>query len=183
MIKPWDYLSHFFYSESMSPIQVILKKIGITVIRNDKNELVPTQVQSQWRVFFDYRKLRVVTREYYFCLPCFNQMLEKLAGHFFNWFFYGYSVYIHISIALEDQKNTIFTCPFDTYAFRRVSIGLCNALTIFQRCMIFIFSYLFEYCMKIFIDDFSIFGSCFDGCLSILSKVLKRCKEKNLTLN
>jgi len=32
-------------------------------------------------------------------------------------------------------------------------------------------------------DDFSVFGSSFDDCLSNLSKVLKRCRDKNLTLN
>ena len=34
-------------SEWVSVVQVVPKKIGITVIRNDKNELVPTRVQSR----------------------------------------------------------------------------------------------------------------------------------------
>jgi len=49
--------------------------------------------------------------------------------------------------------------------------------------MISIFSYLVEQCMKIFMDDFSVFGSSFDDCLSNLSKVLERYRDKNLTLN
>ena len=61
--------------------------------------------------------------------------------------------------------------------------GLYNAPATFQQCMISIFSDLVEHCMKIFMDDFSVFGSSFDDCLSNLSKVLKRCREKNLTLN
>ena len=32
-------------------------------------------------------------------------------------------------------------------------------------------------------DDFSVFGSSFENYLTNLEKVLKRCKEKNLTLN
>ena len=32
-------------------------------------------------------------------------------------------------------------------------------------------------------DDFSVFGSSFDDYVSILRKVLGRCREKNLTLN
>jgi len=32
--------------EWVSPVQVVPKKTGITVIGNDKNELVPTRVQS-----------------------------------------------------------------------------------------------------------------------------------------
>jgi len=49
--------------------------------------------------------------------------------------------------------------------------------------MISIFSNLVEQCMEIFMDNFSVFGSSFDECLSNLSKVLKRCKAKHLTLN
>ena len=49
--------------------------------------------------------------------------------------------------------------------------------------MISMFSDLVEHCTEIFMDHFSVFGSFFDDCLSNLSKVLKRCREKNLTLN
>jgi len=49
--------------------------------------------------------------------------------------------------------------------------------------MISILSYLVEYCLEIFIDDFYIFVSSFDHCLTNLGKVLKRCREKHLTLN
>jgi len=61
--------------------------------------------------------------------------------------------------------------------------GLCNALATFQRCIISIFSVLFKQCMEIFIDNFFVFGSSFNDCLSNLRKVLKRCRKKNLTLN
>ncbi|KAK9043538.1 hypothetical protein V6N11_071874 [Hibiscus sabdariffa] len=36
-------------------------------------------------------------------------------------------------ISLEDQEKTTFTCPYGTYAFRRMSFGLCNAPATFQR--------------------------------------------------
>jgi len=61
--------------------------------------------------------------------------------------------------------------------------GLCNGLATFQRCMISIFSNLVEQCMEFFLDDFFVFGSSFDNCLTNLEKILKRCREKNLTLN
>ncbi|KAK8563704.1 hypothetical protein V6N12_035845 [Hibiscus sabdariffa] len=48
--------------------------------------------------------------------------------------------FFQISMTLEDQEKTTFTCPFDTFAYRRMSIGLCNAPNTFQRCMISIFS-------------------------------------------
>ncbi|KAL4303540.1 hypothetical protein GQ457_10G011170 [Hibiscus cannabinus] len=88
-----------------------------------------------------------------------------------------------IAIAPEDQSKTTFTCPYGTFAFRRMPFGLCNAPATFQRCMTAIFSDLNEDCLEIFMDDFSTFGDNCDNCLSNLEKVLKRCKETNLVLN
>ncbi|KAL4285056.1 hypothetical protein GQ457_16G022310 [Hibiscus cannabinus] len=81
------------------------------------------------------------------------------------------------------QPDYHSTCPYGTFAFRRMPFGLCNAPATFQRCMTAIFSDLNEDCLEIFMDDFSTFGENFDNCLSNLEKVLKRCKETNLVLN
>jgi len=53
----------------------------------------------------------------------------------------------------------------------------------FQVYMMCIFSNLVEYCMEIFMDDFSVFGSPFDDCLTNLEKVFQRCMDKQWTLN
>ncbi|XP_060972606.1 uncharacterized protein LOC133038461 [Cannabis sativa] len=68
-------------------------------------------------------------------------------------------------------------------AFRRMPFGLCNAPATFQRCMMAIFSDLIEKCIEVFMDDFSVFGSSFDQCLSNLELVLTRCEDSNLVLN
>ncbi|XP_074362737.1 uncharacterized protein LOC141703015 [Apium graveolens] len=69
---------------------------------------------------------------------------RKLAGHECYCLLDGYSGYNQICIAPEDQEKTTFTCPFGTFAFRRVSFGLCGARATFQICMMAIFSDMIE---------------------------------------
>jgi hypothetical protein len=57
VIKLLDVGIIYLISDSkwVSPIHVVPKKAGITMIKNKDNELVPTQVQSGWKVCIDYR--------------------------------------------------------------------------------------------------------------------------------
>ncbi|KAJ8774906.1 hypothetical protein K2173_019910 [Erythroxylum novogranatense] len=167
----------------VSPTQVVPKKGGFTVVKDANNETISTRTITGWRVCMDYRKLDKATRKDHFPLPFIDQMLDRLAGHAFYCFLDGYSGYNQIAIAPEDQEKTTFTCPFGTFAFRRMPFGLCNAPATFQRCMMAIFSDMVENFVEVFIDDFSVFGDSFDKCLHNLSLVLKRCQDTNLVLN
>ena len=131
----------------------------------------------------DYRKLNSATRKDHFPLPFIDQMLERIAGHVFYCFLDGYSGYNQIAIAPEDQEKTTFTCPYGTFAYRRMPFGLCNAPATFQRCMMAIFLDFIEEIMDVFMDDFSVYGSSFEGYLENLKQVLTRCEETNLVLN
>eukprot|EP00257_Ricinus_communis_P023939 XP_015584063.1 uncharacterized protein LOC107262498 [Ricinus communis] len=62
--------------------------------------------------------------------------------------------YFQIPIAPDDQEKTTFTCPYGTFAYRRMPFGLCNAPTTFQRCMMAIFHDMIEKSMEVFMDDF-----------------------------
>ena len=66
-----------------------------------------------------------------------------------------------IHVSQLDQEKTSFTCPFGTYAYRRMPFGLCNAPATFQRCMAAIFSDFCEKIVEVFMDDFSIYGTSF----------------------
>ncbi|WJZ84324.1 hypothetical protein VitviT2T_003933 [Vitis vinifera] len=167
----------------VSPTQVVPKKSGITVVQNEKGEEIATRLTSGWRVCIDYRKLNAVTRKDHFPLPFIDQVLERVSGHPFYCFLDGYSGYFQIEIDVEDQEKTTFTCPFGTYAYRRMPFGLCNALATFQICMLSIFSDMVERIMEVFMDDITIYGGTFEECLVNLEAVLKRCIEKDLVLN
>nr|GFA62086.1 putative pol polyprotein [Tanacetum cinerariifolium] len=95
----------------------------------------------------------------------------------------GFFRYFQIPIDPQDQEKTTFTCPYGTFAYRRMPFGLCNALGTFQRCMMSIFHDMIEKTMEVFMDDFSVFGDSFSSCLTNLDKMLNRCEEKNLVLN
>ncbi|GJV17264.1 reverse transcriptase domain-containing protein [Tanacetum coccineum] len=49
-----------------------------------------------------------------------------------------------IPIDPKDQEKTTFTCPYGTFAYRRMPFGLCNAPGTFQRCMMAIFHDMIE---------------------------------------
>ncbi|KAI3762946.1 hypothetical protein L1987_53391 [Smallanthus sonchifolius] len=53
----------------VGPVQVVPKKGGMTVITNERNELIPTRTVTGWRVCIDYRKLNDATRKDHFPLP------------------------------------------------------------------------------------------------------------------
>ncbi|RVW28476.1 Transposon Tf2-12 polyprotein [Vitis vinifera] len=132
------------------------KKSGITVVQNEKGEEITTRLTS---------------------------VLERVSGHPFYCFLDGYSGYFQIEIDVADQEKTTFTCPFGTYAYRRIPFGLCNAPATFQRCMLSIFSDMVERIMEVFMDDITVYGGTFEECLVNLEAVLHRCIEKDLVLN
>nr|GEV41759.1 hypothetical protein [Tanacetum cinerariifolium] len=110
----------------VSPVHCVPKKGGFTVVENEENELIPT---------------RLVTDA------------ERLARNQYYCFLDGFSGYFQIPIDPKDQEKTTFTCPYGTFAYRRMPFGLCNAPGTFQSC------------------------------LSHLERMLKRCEDTNLCLN
>ena len=162
---------------------MVPKKSGVTTVHNKKGEEMPTRLTTGLRVCIDYRRLNEVTRKDHFPLPFMDQLLERISGQPFYCFLDGYSGYFQIEIATEDQEKTTFTCPFGTYAYRRMPFGLCNAPATFQRCMLSIFSDLVERIMEVYMDDIIVYGGSFEECIINLKTVLHRCIEKNLVLN
>nr|GEV23840.1 reverse transcriptase domain-containing protein [Tanacetum cinerariifolium] len=141
----------------VSPIHCVPKKGRMTVVTNDEKELVPTRLITGWRVSIDYRNLNEATRKDHFPLPFMDQMLERLAGYEYYCFLDGFSGYFQIPVDPKDQEKTTFTCPYETFAYKRMPFGLCNAPGTFQRCMMAIFHDMIEQTMEVFMDDFSVF--------------------------
>ena len=77
----------------VSLIHVVSKKGGISVVANEKNELIPTCTVTGWRICINHRMLNQATRKDHFPLPFMDQMLERLAGQTLYCFLDGYSRY------------------------------------------------------------------------------------------
>ncbi|KAK1681808.1 hypothetical protein QYE76_042656 [Lolium multiflorum] len=170
-------------SRWVSPVHCVPKKGGMTVVPNDNDELIPQRVVVGYRMCIDFRKVNKVTKKDHYPLPFIDQMLERLSKNTHFCFLDGYSGFSQIAVKAKDQEKTTFTCPYGTYAYRRMPFGLCNAPATFQRCMSAIFHGFCESIVEVFMDDFSVYGNSFDNCLRNLDKVLQRCEETNLVLN
>ncbi|KAL6311253.1 hypothetical protein AAG906_035748 [Vitis piasezkii] len=169
-ISPLVCTHHIYMEDDAKPVRQPQRRLNPHMQEvNEKGEEVSTRPTSGWRVCIDYRRLNSVTRKDHFPLPFMDQVLERVSGHPFYCFLDGYSGYFQIEIDLEDQEKTTFTCPFGTFAYRRMPFGLCNAPATFQRCMLSIFSDMVERIME--------------ECLLHLEAVLQRCIEKDLVLN
>jgi hypothetical protein len=107
-----------FNNEWVSLVQVVLKKDGMIVIRNEKNEIIPQWMVTGWRMCIDYRKLNKAIRKDHFPLPFIDEMLERLANHSFFCYIDGYSGYHQIPIHPDIQSRTTFICPYGTFAYR-----------------------------------------------------------------
>jgi hypothetical protein len=167
----------------VSPVHCVPKKGGLTVVKNEKNELIPQRTMTGWRMCIDYRNLNKAMKKDHFPLPFIDEMLERLANHTCFCFLDGYSGFMQIPIHPDNQHKTTFTCPYGMFAYRRMPFGLCNAPTSFQRFMMAVFSEFIEEIVEVFMDDFSVYKKMFMDCLANLDKVLARCANVDLVLN
>ena len=81
---------------------MVPKNGGISMIINEKNELIPIRTVIGLRVCIDYKKLNTTIRKDHYPLPFIDQMLDRLAGHPHFSFLDGYSRYNQIIIAPKD---------------------------------------------------------------------------------
>nr|GEX61311.1 reverse transcriptase domain-containing protein [Tanacetum cinerariifolium] len=184
-INPEFFTHKILMEEDYKPVPVhcVPKIGGFTVVENEENELIPTRLDTGWRVCVDYQKLNKATRKDGFPLPFMDQMLERLARNEYYCILDGFSGYFQIPINPCDQEKTTFTCPYGMFSNRRMPFGLCNASGTFQRCMLAIFHDMIEKTMEVSMDDFSVFRNSFENRLSRLDKILQRCEDANLSLN
>ena len=70
-------------SEWVIPVRCVPKKGGITIVPNDKDELITQRIITGYRVVIDFRKLNKATKKDHYPLPFIDQMLKRLSKHTF----------------------------------------------------------------------------------------------------
>nr|GFB29442.1 reverse transcriptase domain-containing protein [Tanacetum cinerariifolium] len=102
------------------------KDLKVVEPKNQYFEDEPPKVELK-ELLPHLEKLNEATRKDHFPLPFMDQMLERLAGNEYYCFLDGFSGYFQIPIDPKDQEKNTFTCPYGTFAYRRMPFGLCNA--------------------------------------------------------
>ncbi|KAG7578919.1 Reverse transcriptase domain [Arabidopsis thaliana x Arabidopsis arenosa] len=122
----------------VSPVHCVPKKGGMTVVKNEKDELIPTRTITGHRMCIDYRKLNAASRKDHFPLPFIDQMLERLANHPYYCFLDGYSATFQrcmtsIFSDLIEEMVEVFMDDFSVYgsSFSSCLLNLCRVLA---RC-------------------------------------------------
>ena len=108
--------------------------------------------------------------------------MKAVAGHEMYTLMDGYSGYNQIMIALEDQLKTSFIIEYRAFAYRVMPFGLMCAPATFQRGMMKIFADYLDKFMKVFLDDFTVYGTKGDH-IEHLEKYLIKCRENGVSLN
>lgn len=120
-------------------------------------EIVPKK-NGKWRVCVNYKSLNKVTKKDRFPLPFIDELLDEVSGHEFYSFCDGYSGYHQIKVREADIPKTTFTTPWGTYAYTRMPFGMSNSSGTFQRVQMEIFRPYLGKFVRVFLDDFSVYG-------------------------
>lgn len=96
------------YNKCVSHVDIVHKKAGITIIKNDKDEFVATRTITGWRICIDYRKLNKATQKYHFMISFIDEMFERLTKHSHIYYFDEYSGFSKSLFITEIKKNDIY---------------------------------------------------------------------------
>ena len=143
--------------------------------------LVP-KADGTTRMVVDYRALNKVTKRDSYPMPSIDLALSCLNGS--KWFstldlLQGF---FQILMSPESIEKTAFTTHDGLYEFTRLSFGLRNSPSTFQRIMDVVLSDVKYSQVMVFLDDLLIFSETFEEHLERLENVFKRLKDAGLTV-
>ena len=132
------------------------------------------------RLCIDYRKLNKVTIQDKFPLPNLTDSLFSLHGTKFFSSLDLFSGYHQIPLNENSKQYTAFSTPRNHWQFKRLSFGLCNAPSTFQREVQAVLSAIPSSKIIVYIDDILILGKSFEEHLMLVTKVLDTLRSYNI---
>ncbi|RDX90722.1 Retrovirus-related Pol polyprotein, partial [Mucuna pruriens] len=151
-------------------MQVVPKKFGMTVMKNQHDELVPMWIQNSWRVCIDYRRLNQATHKDHFPLPFIDQVLEKLIGKSHYCF-------------LDDICKSTLHLKINTRLPLPAHLVPLHILACHLACARHLSTLHDKHLLGPAPGLHEVYADSFNACLENLSKVLTRCIDTNLVLN
>ena len=130
----------------------------------------------------DYRRLNAVTERDAYPLPKIEECLDTLSGA--TWFstLDLQSGYWQVEMAPEDRDKTAFTTKYGLFQYTRMSFGLCNAPSTFQRAMEVAMQGLQWKTLLVYIDDLIIVSATLEEHLERLQEVFERLRQQGVKL-
>ncbi|UYV79597.1 K02A2.6-like, partial [Cordylochernes scorpioides] len=144
--------------------------------------LVNKRNEGKIRLVIDYRKLNDIIKRDSEPIPRIDSILDKLSEANIFTTLDLLSGYHHLDIHPDDKEYTAFTTTHGLYEFNKLSFGLKNSPSQFQRVLRQILNkYDVDFCMNYF-DDFIIFSNNFQEHLTHLKVILDICIKENIKL-
>ena len=135
-----------------------------------------------YRVCINYRRMNAVTKKDRYPLPHIQDIFDTVGcGKIFTTLDLK-SGYWQLPVAEADREKTAFVCHRGQFQYNRVSFGLANAPSFFQRTMNHILAPLLGKCVLIYIDDLVIYSSSKAQHLRDLEQVFVLLDQFNLKL-
>ncbi|KAH0808186.1 hypothetical protein GEV33_014604 [Tenebrio molitor] len=134
------------------------------------------------RLCVDYRALNKKTEKQHYPLPRIDDQLDRLHGQLYYTSLDLSSGYYQVPMSTEAKSKTTFVTPDATYCFKRMSFGLANAPSVFQRLINVVLGSLRYDTALAYLDDIIIPSKDVNEGLVKLRKILDRFREANLTL-
>lgn len=144
--------------------------------------LVPKKQTGSYRLVVDHRGLNQVLRRDNYPLPRVDDLLDHLKASRVFSVLDMRSGFHQIKIADEDTHKTAFVCSEGLFEYLRMSMGMSNAPSCFQRLLETIFADMITKGVLIYIDDIVIYSETEEQHELLLKQVLRRLEAARLSL-
>lgn len=137
---------------------------------------------AKFRFCVDYRSLNQVTRKEVFALPRIDDCIDGLGGSMWLSTLDMASGYFQVPMEESSKEKTAFITYDGQYQFTKMSFGLVNAPSTYQRMMQAVLAGLQWKCLQVYLDDIIIASATFQEHLTDLTATLSRLENSGLKL-